>query len=88
MRCARRPSGSSPIADRSSRHFIKLAGVQSASFGVRVSAVIATRANRSAVRCFGNASANCARMDSELMISFKPCGFFVVISDFMVLCFG
>ena len=37
---------------------MKLSGVQSCSFGVRVSAVIATRAKRSTLRCFGRARAN------------------------------
>ena len=67
-------------------------GVHSCSFGVRVSAVIATRAKRSALRCFGNASANWFLTLSSESSPFKVRGFvFGAISVFsvvMVVWFG
>ena len=44
---------------------MKLSCEQDASFGVRVSAVIATRPNRSGERCLGSDAANWLRIASD-----------------------
>ena len=71
-----------PSADRSSKHFMKLSGVHSCSLGVRVSAVIATRAKRSAFRCFGSARANCALTLSSDSKPFSVRGFDGLVISF------
>lgn len=56
--------------------------MHSASFGVRVSAVIATRANRSGEICFGSARANCSFIAGEaisVLMSFI-CDFWFSVS--------
>ena len=47
------------------------AGVHCCSFGVLVSAVIATRANLSGAKCFGNALENCSRISSDAISDFS-----------------
>src|SRR5438045_2135211 len=89
MRWARRPSGSRPSWDNVSSALKNEVWSHSASFGIRMTVVQATRMKRSGVRCFGSALATAAlKLSDSSRSRMVSCGGLVVVAGVLFMLFS